>query len=173
VETSGGRLGLVTLEAALIGRYGCVPARGELDADCRRHELRLESSAVISRESMNDSLAALPAPDVDLSGRVKGIPAAARQHFDELLRASGEPALELLERARVHLGAIEDAGRHNEFIDVALARRLVALSSGSSSTFPDCPRPSSASLAPRCSTSSAPPMQNTTSSSPASMTTRQ
>jgi hypothetical protein len=127
VEKAGGRLERAALDGALLETYGRVPADAELDAECQRHQLRLVPNAVIYPETFIGSQPATLAIDVDLSGRVKGIPAAARQHFDELLLAPADPESVLLERARAHLQDIEDAGRHNEFIDVALARRLVEL----------------------------------------------
>lgn len=62
---------------------------------------------------------------VDLRGRVQGLPAAARQHFEELLQQPLQAPLDLLERARAHLADIEAAGHHNEFIDISLAKTLL------------------------------------------------
>lgn len=84
-------------------------------------ELQLDANAVTSREGSTDA----PSIDVNLAGRVAGVPAAARQHFDELLQAPAEPAVALLERARAHLGDIEAAGHHNEFIDSSTSRRAM------------------------------------------------
>jgi sigma-70-like protein len=62
---------------------------------------------------------------VDLTGRVQGIPASARQHFEELLQSPLESRTALMDRARAHLADIEGASCHNEFIDLSLARALV------------------------------------------------
>jgi len=117
-------MGIASLQDALRDTYGRPLARVELTTECQRNALRLEDAFVVLATA-----AVLPDPvnatDIDLRGRVAGIPAAARQHFEELLQASIESRSELLERARAHLADIEAASHHNEFIDVSLARSLV------------------------------------------------
>ncbi len=64
-------------------------------------------------------------PAVDLTGVVAGLPAESREHFEALLADPLRPLGDVLAEARAHLGAIEEASRDNEFIDLPLARKLV------------------------------------------------
>jgi hypothetical protein len=81
----------------------------------------------VTRAAPSPSNTALEAPDLDLTGRVGGIPAAARQHFEELLRRPLQSRSSLLDRARTHLADLERASSQNEFVEVSLARRLLEL----------------------------------------------
>jgi hypothetical protein len=83
------------------------------------------SSSCASAPPSTPPPSSAPVSLIDLTGRVPGIPASAREHFEELLRSPLRPAADVLLEARDHLKEIEQAGRQNEFIDISVARRLV------------------------------------------------
>jgi hypothetical protein len=83
------------------------------------------SSPLTGRRMDSDAPASDTAATIDLTGRVQGIPPAARQHFEALLRAPIESRAELIQRARAHVANVELASHHNEFIDISQAKALV------------------------------------------------
>jgi hypothetical protein len=120
VEKAGGRLELAVLESLLLDTFGRVPTRAELYTDCQSHELRLEPDAIAARELGTDPRSVALTSEVDLSGRVMGLPAAARQHFEELLRVPAEhiaplsPTTQRIARAAV-LYFISTADAEDDF----------------------------------------------------------
>ncbi|HEU4583695.1 MAG TPA: sigma factor-like helix-turn-helix DNA-binding protein [Polyangiaceae bacterium] len=145
VEKTGGRLGVAELQSKLLDTYGRELERAELGGECQRNGLQLEAEVIVVRAPAQEEtppasitspfapnlvrldagLSAPADPLPDLAGRVQGLPAAARQHFEELLLRPLQSREQLLEQAKAHLAEIEAASHQNEFIDVSLAQALV------------------------------------------------
>lgn len=133
VEKAGGRLPVAELQRVLLEVYGRALERSELAGDCQRNDLSLQGDFVATRGAPSSSQSLSPQleteaeleTETELSGRVQGIPAAARDHFEALLKEPLRPAEEVLAEARAHLSEIEEASHANEFIDVSLAKTLV------------------------------------------------
>ncbi|HLV65037.1 MAG TPA: DNA-directed RNA polymerase subunit alpha C-terminal domain-containing protein, partial [Polyangiaceae bacterium] len=127
-----GELPVTELDARTTELFGKPFTPAALNLECQK--LGFEVVDGLIRKPVDDST---PPPSRVLSAAVPGIPAEARQLFEELL-AEPELSVDQLRRAiDAHVEAFEREFQVNEFADLALAKELAALCSSFLDRFPE------------------------------------